>query len=264
MKISVIIPTLNRAGTIENTLESVVEQNWPDIQIIIQDGKSTDDTYKIVTRYPSAALGWQSEPDNGIYDAINKGVNRATGDIIAILNSDDVWLPNTLERVAALFSRNPDIGIVSGSIEVWEDITGGARVVLKSSLLHLHKGMTIQHPATFVRRGVYGRVGLFDERYRIGEDYDFVLRCLKANIPWIITEDVLTRMMAGGKNLTSQFHLDDWKIRRSHHISPVIHELFYLTQYLLLYLGKQILLYALGKRALSALRVYRWRKRTYR
>ncbi|MEK7699493.1 MAG: glycosyltransferase family 2 protein [Planctomycetota bacterium] len=264
MKISVIIPTLNRAGTIENTLESVVEQNWPDIQIIIQDGKSTDDTYKIVTRYPSAALGWQSEPDNGIYDAINKGVNRATGDIIAILNSDDVWLPNTLERVAALFSRNPDIGIVSGSIEVWEDITGGARVVLKSSLLHLHKGMTIQHPATFVRRGVYGRVGLFDERYRIGADYDFVLRCLKANIPWIITEDVLTRMMAGGKNLTSQFHLDDWKIRRSHRLSSIIHEVFLLTHYLLLYLGKQILLKTLGKRALSALRAYRWRKRIYR
>ena len=263
MKISVIIPTLNRAGTIENTLKSVVGQNWPDIQIIIQDGKSTDDTYKIVTRYPSAASGWQSEPDNGIYDAVNKGVNRATGDIIAILNSDDVWLPNTLERVAALFSRNPDIGIVSGSIEVWEDITGGARVVLKSSLLHLPKGMTIQHPATFVRRGVYGRVGLFDTRYRIGADYDFVLRCLKTNIPWIITEDVLTRMRAGGKG-GSQFHLDDWKIRRSHNLTPIIQELFILTQYLLLYLGKQILLKTLGKRTLSALRTYRWRKRIYR
>lgn len=263
MKISVIISTLNRAGTIENTLKSVLCQNWPDIQIIIQDGKSTDDTYEIVTKYPAAAAGWQSEPDNGIYDAINKGINRATGDIIAILHSDDVWMPNTLERVAALFSRNPGVGVVSGAIEVWEDITGGAKVVLKSSLLHLHKGMTIQHPATFVRRDVYDRVGTFDTHYRIGADYDFVLRCLKANVPWIITEDIFTRMRAGGKG-GLQFHLDDWKIRRSHHISPVIHELFYLTQYLLLYWGKQILLHTLGKKALSALRTYRWRKRTYR
>lgn len=263
MKISVIIPTLNRAGTIENTLQSVVGQNWPNIQIIIQDGKSTDDTYKIVSRYPSAEAGWQSEPDNGIYDAINKGINRASGDIIAILNSDDVWLPNTIERVAALFLRNPDVGIVSGAVEVWEDIIGGARVVLKSSLLHLHKGMTIQHPATFVRRNVYDRVGTFDTRYRIGADYDFVLRCVKVNVPWLITEDVLTRMRAGGKG-GSQFHLDDWKVRRTHHLSSIISELFIFTQYVLLYLGKQILLYTLGERALSALRAFRWRKRIYR
>ncbi len=260
---SVIISTLNRAGTIENTLKSVLGQNWPDIQIIIQDGKSTDNTYEIVKKYPAAAAGWRSEPDNGIYDAINKSINRATGDIIAILHSDDVWMPNTLERVAALFSHNPDVGVVSGAIEVWEDIDGGAKVVLKSSLLHLHKGMTIQHPATFVRRDVYDRVGTFDTHYRIGADYDFVLRCLKANVPWIITEEVLTRMKAGGKGGT-QFHLDDWKIRRSHHLSPIIHEIFLLSQYLLLYLGKQIFLNTLGKRALSALRLYRWRKRTYR
>ena len=263
MKISVIITTLNRAGTIENTLKSILGQNWPDIQIIIQDGKSTDNTYEIVKKYPAAAAGWQSEPDNGIYDAINKGINRATGDIIAILHSDDVWLPNTLERVAAIFSRNPDVGVVSGAIEVWEDIDGGAKVVLQSSLLHLHKGMTIHHPATFVRRNVYGRAGTFDTHYRIGADYDFVLRCLKANIPWIITEEVFTRMKAGGKGGT-QFHLDDWKVRRFHQISPMINELFYLIQYLLLYGGKQLLLKTLGKRALSALRTYRWRKRTYR
>lgn len=263
MKISVIISTLNRAGTIENTLESVLGQAWPDIQIIIQDGKSTDNTYEIVKKYPAAAAGWQSEQDNGIYDAINKGINRATGDIIAILHSDDVWLPNTLERVAALFSRNPGVGVVSGAIEVWEDIDGGAKVVLKSSLLHLHRGMTIQHPATFVRRDVYDRVGTFDTHYHIGADYDFVLRCLKTNVPWIITDEVFTRMRTGGKGGT-QFHLEDWKIRRSHHISPMINELFYLIQYLLLYGGKQILLHTLGKRALSALRTYRWRKRTYR
>ncbi|MBF8275737.1 MAG: hypothetical protein HW390_810 [Candidatus Brocadiaceae bacterium] len=263
MKISVIISTLNRAGTIENTLKSVLGQNWPDIQIIIQDGKSMDNTHEIVKKYPAAAAGWQSELDNGIYDAINKGINRATGDIVAILHSDDVWTPNTLERVAAIFLRNPGVGVVSGAIEVWEDIDGGAKVVLKSSLLHLHTGMTIQHPATFVRRDVYDRVGTFDTHYRIGADYDFVLRCLKANIPWIITEEVFTRMKAGGKGGT-QFHLDDWEIRRSHQISPIINELFYLIQYLLLYGGKQILLHTLGKRALSALRTYRWRKRTYR
>ena len=150
-----VVPTFNSAKTVEDTLKGIIDQNWPALQIVIQDGGSTDSTRDIVEKYPMAMAGWQSEPDNGIYDAMNKGICRATGEIISILNSDDIWLPGTLKRVGSVFSRNPDVGIVSGSIEVWEDSPGGATVVLKSSLLHLHKGMTVQHPATFVRRNVY-------------------------------------------------------------------------------------------------------------
>ena len=215
MKISVIIPSFNSAKTIEDTIQSVIGQHWADLEIIVQDGGSTDNTEAIVVKYPLAMSGWHSEPDKGIYYAMNKGINRAIGEIIAILNSDDTWLPGILKRVAEVFSCNPDVGIVSGSIEVWEDLPNGVSVILKSSLLHLHTGMTIQHPATFVRRSVYNCVGLFNTHYRIGADYDFVLRCLKGNIPWVILEDVLTLMRAGGKG-GSTFNFDDWTIRRSH------------------------------------------------
>lgn len=263
MKISVIIPTYNSAKTIKNMLESIVSQNWPDLQILIQDGVSTDNTKGIVAKYPVAISGWQSEPDNGIYDAMNKGIRRATGDIIAILNSDDAWLPDTLDRITSVFSRNPDVDIVSGSIEVWEDSTNGAKVVLRSSLLHLHKGMTIQHPATFVRRRVYERVGFFNTCYQIGADYDFVLRCLKANIPWVILNDILVRMRAGGKG-GSTFNFDDWTIRRSHMLSSVISESIMCADNFIRYLARKIVLKIFGRKALSTLRGYLWQKRIYR
>ncbi len=263
MKISVIIPTFNSAKTIEDALKSIVGQNWPDLQIIIQDGGSADDTKTIVAKYPPALTGWQSEPDNGIYDAMNKGIGRANGEIIAILNSDDAWLPGTLDRVASAFSRNPDVGIVSGSIEVWEDSPDGAKVILKSSLLHLHKGLTVQHPATFVRRKVYERVGLFNTRYRIGADYDFVLRCLKANIPWIILNDVLVRMRAGGKG-GSTFNVEDWTIRRSYTLSSTINETCICANSFTRYLARQFILKIFGRKTLSIFRGYLWQKRTYR
>jgi len=263
VKISVIIPTFNSAKTIEDTLESIMSQNWPDLQIIIQDGGSTDDTRSIVGKYPTALSGWQSEPDNGIYDAMNKGIGRATGEIIAILNSDDTWLPGTLERVASAFSRNPDVGIVSGSIEVWEDLPSGAKVVLRSSLLHLHNGMTVQHPATFVRRNVYERVGLFNTRYQIGADYDFVLRCLEANISWIILTDVLVRMRAGGKG-GSTFNFNDWTIRRSHKLSSVISETVTCANNFTRHLVREVILKTFGSKTLSTFRSYLWNKRTYR
>jgi len=263
VKVSVIVPTFNSAKTIEDTLKSVIAQNWADLQIIIQDGGSGDDTKSIVAKYPTALLGWRSEPDSGIYDAMNKGINRATGEIIAILNSDDAWLPGTLERVVSVFSRNPDVGVVSGSIEVWEDSPGGARVVLKSSLLHLHKGLTVQHPATFVRRNVYERVGLFNTCYRIGADYEFVLRCLRVNIPWVILEDVLTIMRAGGKG-GSTFNSDDWTIRRSHKLSSVINETCICANSFAQYLTRQVVLKIFGRKILSALRGCLWNRRIYR
>lgn len=263
MKISVIIPTFNSEKTIEDTLESIMSQNWPDLQILMQDGGSTDNTKGIVAKYPTAMSGWQSEPDNGIYDAMNKGIGRATGEIIAILNSDDTWLPGTLEHVASVFSSNPDVGIVSGSIEVWEDSPGGVRVVLKSSLLHLHKGLTVQHPATFVRRKVYEHVGFFNTRYRIGADYDFVLRCLEANIPWVILDNVLTLMRAGGKG-GSTFILDDWKIRRSHKLSSVINEIITCANSFTRHVARQAILKIFGRKTLSTFRSYFWNKRIFR
>ncbi len=263
MKISVIIPAFNSAKTIEDSLRSIMSQHWPDLEIIIQDGGSTDDTRSIVAKYPTALSGWQSGPDNGIYDAMNKGIKRASGEIIAILNSDDVWLPHTLERVALIFSRNPDVGMVAASIEVWEDLPGGARAVLQSSLLHLFKGMTVQHPATFVRRTVYERIGLFDTRYRIGADYDFVLRCLKANIPWVVLPDILVRMRAGGKG-GSSFTLDDWTIRRSHKLASVINEAFTCVNSFMRHLARRFIVKVFGRKVLSTFRNYLWNNRMYR
>ena len=263
MRVSVIIPTFNSAQTIDDTLRSIMSQDWQDMEIIVQDGGSLDDTKSIVEKYPIAMSGWQSEPDQGLYDAMNKGISRATGEVVAILNSDDTWLPNTLEQVVSVFSRNPDIGIVSGSIEVWEDLPNGAEVMLKSSLVHLHQGLTIQHPATFVRRSVYHCMGFFNTRYRIGADYDFILRCVQANIPLVIIDTVLTRMRAGGKG-SSSFSVDDWRIRRSHKLSSPAGEIIACATSFARYVVRQFLIRVFGKKFLSTLRGYSWNKRIYR
>lgn len=262
MKVSVIIPTFNSAKTVEDTIRSIINQNYASLQIIIQDGGSTDDTKDIVAKYPVAMSGWRSEPDNGIYDAMNKGISRATGEIVAILNSDDTWFPDILERVVPVFVRNPDVGIVSGSIEVWENSSDGNKVILKSSILYLYKGMTIQHPATFVRRNVYERVGLFNTSYHIGADYDFVLRCIEANVPCIILEDILTRMRVGG-NSNSTFTLDGWRVRSAHKLSSVVKELLSCINNFIRHFARKIILNNFGEKTVSVLRGYLWRKRTY-
>jgi hypothetical protein len=123
--------------------------------------------------------------------------------------------------------------------------------------------MTVQHPATFVRRNVYNRVGLFNTSYRIGADYDFVLRCMEANIPWVILDDVLTRMRAGGKG-GSTFTLEDGKIRASHKLSSTGGEVIAGANSLIRHLTRQFILKIFGEKALSMLRGYSWRKRTYR
>lgn len=262
MKVSIIVPTFNSAKTVEDTIKSIINQNYIDFQIIIQDGGSTDNTKDIVAKYPMAMLGWRSEPDNGIYDAMNKGISRATGEIVAILNSDDTWLPNVLERVVSVFVRNPDVGIVSGSIEAWENSSKGNKIILKSSILHLYKGMTIQHPATFVRRSVYECVGLFNTCYNIGADYDFLLRCIKVNIPCIILEDILTRMRVGG-NSSSTLTLDGWRVRSAHKLSSAVKEPLSYTNNFIRHFARRIILNNFGEKAVSVFRGYLWRKRTY-
>lgn len=183
-KISVITPTYNQAAFIERTIQSVLGQNYPNLEYIIVDGQSTDDTSKIARKYKKAVT-FISEPDGGQSEAINKGLRKATGDIVAFLNSDDTYEPGALLAVGTYFSEHPDTQWLYGKCriinahdhEVRKAITGYKNMLLR------HYGYNkllaenyISQPATFWRRNVHAEIGYFDEKNHWCMDYDFWLR----------------------------------------------------------------------------------------
>lgn len=188
MRISVITATYNSGRTIGDTLESVLRQTYSDVELIVVDGASRDDTMDVVRRYEprfGGRMHWTSEPDRGIYDAMNKGIARATGDVIGILNSDDFYTSDTvLERVAEAMAGG-DVDAVYGDIHYVSDTDLHKCVRYYSSrpfrrgLMRL--GFMPAHPSFYCRREVYERCGTFDTTYRVAADFENLLRLIYVN-----------------------------------------------------------------------------------
>jgi glycosyltransferase involved in cell wall biosynthesis len=180
--ISIVTPTLNQGGTIEETIQSVAAQQYPSFEHIVVDGGSTDATLDILARYPH--LRWISEPDCGQSDAINKGIRMSGGDVLAYLNSDDVLRPGALQAVAEAFAANPQNGVVVGDcdlIDADSRIAGlfQARLRRREDLLRYWEwgaGFCLPQPAVFVRRELFERAGGFREQLHLAMDYDMWLR----------------------------------------------------------------------------------------
>lgn len=115
-KLSVITPSFNQGGYLERTITSVLDQGYPDLEYVVVDGGSTDESVEIIRRYEDRLAWWVSEPDEGQTDAINKGIERTSGDIVAYINSDDYFLPGSFERALEVFGRRPDAGYVAGAV----------------------------------------------------------------------------------------------------------------------------------------------------
>jgi len=180
--ISVITPTLNQADTITETIESVAAQDYPHFEHIVVDGGSTDGALEILGQYPH--LRWISEPDRGQSDAINKGIAMSSGDVVAYLNSDDVYRPGALQIVAEAFAARPACGVVIGDCEILDadsQVQGlyKARLERREDLLRYWEwgtGFCIPQPAVFVRRELFEQVGGFREHLHLAMDYEMWLR----------------------------------------------------------------------------------------
>lgn len=207
MKFSIITICYNSEKSIERTIRSVQAQTFKDYEYIIVDGGSKDTTLEIVKRFePSfdGRLKWKSEPDKGIYDAMNKGIRMATGDIIGIVNSDDWLEPDALDIVANAFVQNENDtnALYCGGINYHrtDGIIKRWGVNLKSfewqASLYIMSG--IRHPATFVPRQVYERIGLFNDQMKLSADQDFVLRCYYGGVRFVEIPEVLSNMSEGG------------------------------------------------------------------
>lgn len=204
MKISIITVCFNSASTLQTAMDSVLGQTYPDIEYIVIDGGSRDGTKELLERYRVRLAVCISEPDEGIYDAINKGLSRATGDVVAILNSDDVYShPDAVAQVVEAFKANPEADMVCGDI-VFVDSTDLERVTRYYNVQHfepwmLRFGWMPAHPGAFVKRHLYRKLQGYRKDYRISGDYEFFVRALlvhKAKLVKIAA--VLVSMRSGG------------------------------------------------------------------
>jgi glycosyltransferase involved in cell wall biosynthesis len=236
LKISVVTAVFNRRETIAGAIDSVLYQSYAGVESIVIDGASTDGTLSVLEPYRSRLGVFISEPDLGIYDALNKGINHATGDVIGFLHADDVFENNeVLAKVAKAF-EDPSVEAVYGDlVYVRHDDINQVIRYWKSGHFDkaaLSRGWMPPHPTFYVRQSVYERLGGFDTRYCIAADYDTVLRFLGVGkIHAFYIPEVLVRMRAGGISNRSlktiaRKSIEDFKVLRSNHVGGLLTLLF--------------------------------------
>lgn len=185
MKISIITPSYNSVKTIEQTIKSVINQSGVDLEYIIIDGGSTDGSLDIINKYPDQIAKVVSEKDYGIYDAMNKGVKLATGEIIGIINSDDFYFNEAVLAQVVFRFENEKIDACYGDID-YVDKNETSKIVRvwhagEYNEKKLNNGWIPPHPAWFCRREVYEKYGLYRTDMKLAADYEFMLRCLKVH-----------------------------------------------------------------------------------
>ena len=230
MRISIVTPCFNSADTLADTIESVLSQTYPDVEHIIIDGGSADGTVKLIQDYAPRYGGrfrWISEPDGGIYDAINKGIAMATGDVVGVLNSDDV-LPSDdiISTIAGSISSHK---AVYGDVHFVKNDPAGKCVRYYSSSQfrpwQMRFGFMPAHPSFYCRRPLFNQYGYYDTQYLIAADFDLLLRyLLKHRIDAIYIPRDFVTMRTGGAStsgLASHRRIlhEHLKIYRNNHVS---------------------------------------------
>ena len=188
MKISIITATFNSASTVRDTFDSVLNQTYKDIEYIVVDGLSKDNTVEIIKEYEpkfNGRMRWISEKDKGLYDAMNKGIAMATGDVVGILNSDDFYTANDSLEVIARTLEESGADAVYGDIHFVNDKDLNKCVRYYSSAIFKRRLMLIglmpAHPTFYCKREVYAKYGSFDTSYKIGADFESLLRYVYIN-----------------------------------------------------------------------------------
>jgi glycosyltransferase involved in cell wall biosynthesis len=201
IKISLITVCYNSAATLEKTIQSVSQQTHNEIEYIIVDGGSSDETVSIIQKYPAIVSKWISEPDKGLYDAMNKGIALATGDLIGILNSDDTFYNDEVLAQVAQFHQMHDIEASVGNIVQHQ--ANGKIIRLYSAKnwtpQKLRIGFMPPHPSIFFKRELFHQFGNYQLDFVIGADYELITRFyLKYHIRWAYSGITTTAMLVGG------------------------------------------------------------------
>lgn len=197
MKFSIVTVCLNSEKTIRQTIESVVHQQYENIEYIIIDGGSTDGTVDIIKEYSDKIAFWVSEKDNGLYDAMNKGIEKATGDVISLLNSDDWYEPDILGKVKGYFETYK-VEMVCGSIRNILDDEEFGLTTSKYNLERLHLRVQCMPPALFCKKLVYDQIGLFNTEFKITSDFEWEMKVWLKKVPCYNATDIFTNFRLTG------------------------------------------------------------------
>lgn len=194
--LTVITVCRNASAALERTAATVLPQLAPDVEYLIVDGASTDDTREALERFARQGARVISEPDRGIADAMNKGVRLARGEWVTHLHADDTWLPDTVAALRAeVAGTNADV--LCGWLVKDE---GAGETLCRAEPERLDREMTVNHPAAFVRRACFERHGGFDPSFPNAMDYEFFLRLHRAGVRFRVVERPLARMASGGQS----------------------------------------------------------------
>ena len=215
MKISIITVVYNNVNYIESNILSIHKQSHRNIQHIVIDGGSTDGTIEYLKGDHGYPIYLVSEPDDGIYDAMNKGINLAEGEIIGFLNSDDIYASdNMLEKIVSTFDKS-NTDSIYGDLEYVDSSLKNTVRTWKSGEYHegiMQNGWMPPHPAFFVRKSVYDAHGNFDNRYKISADYELMLRFLeKHKITTKYLPEVIVKMRTGGRSYKPGNYLQKYR-----------------------------------------------------
>lgn len=198
--ISIITVTYNSEKYLEETIKSILKQIDYLFEYIIIDGKSKDQTINIIEKYIPAFNGklrYISEPDEGIYDAMNKGIKIAQGEIIGLINSDDYYTQYALQEVQSILKKSPNVDCIYSDVYVINE-NSQIEYIKKASLKDLNRGMSLNHPTCFIKKHTYQSIGLYNTRYKIAADYDFALRMRKYNCQLYQSSKILSNYRDGG------------------------------------------------------------------
>jgi len=211
--VSIVTVVLNSEKFLEQTIQSVLDQSYQNIEYIIIDGGSKDNTLNIIRKYENRIDYWESEKDNGIYFAMNKGISRAKGEIIGILNSDDYYSQEIIKEIVSAFESN-NAGIVHGNMVV----LGGndEQNLQKPDISLMNQKPSVFHPTCFVKKEVYDTVGMFDPKFKISSDYEFLLRCIRKNISFSYLDKTITYFRPGGMSAKCASNIEGYRIMKIH------------------------------------------------
>lgn len=234
LKISIITATFNASETLESCMHSVLSQDYPNIEYLIVDGGSTDNSLKKIKQKASqySHIKWVSSPDQGIYDALNKGIDMATGDVIGFLHADDLLAsPQCISEIAAAFEQYGVDGVY-GDLHYVEAHRPKKRVRnWQSSDFNpklLKRGWMPPHPTLYLKAAVYQEYGYFDISYKIASDYEFIIRIFKQeNLRFHYLPQTLVKMRTGGvsnrnlKNIIKKSK-EDYRAIKAHNLNGVL------------------------------------------
>jgi glycosyltransferase involved in cell wall biosynthesis len=205
--LSIVTVVLNGEKHLAQAIESVLSQDYPNIEYVIIDGGSKDKTIEIIRSFRNIDF-WISEKDHGIFEAMNKGIRLCRGEIIGILNADDFYCKNVFSGICDVF-RITDAEIVYGNMKIGEKSE-------RPDISRMNEKPSVFHPACFVRKSVYDRIGLYDESFKISSDYEFLLRCVRNNIRFHYLDRDITTFRPGGMSSKCASNIEGYHIMKRH------------------------------------------------